>query len=425
MVLCAVLAALAIRLIVMAFVYSDFLQPGRDHWEFGYEMGRMARSVAEGRGFGNPYWMTTGPSALIPPVYPYLIAGIFKVFGINTKASALVILSLNSLFSALTCIPIFLVARKIVGEGVAKWATWLWAFFPYAVYFPTNTMWYHGLVGLLLAWQVWMVLRLEQSAGIAEWIGFGALSGFAAMTDPATLGILPILIGWTCYRLHQRRQRWFAPAVTACAVVVLAVTPWMVRNYEVFHKPVFLRDGLWLEVYVGNVGNSLHWWNGDIHPAGSVEEQNEYVQLGELGYMNLKKQQSIAYIKSHPGTFVVRSIRRAVFFWTGFWSLNRAYLQEEPMDRINFFFLFPTTMLMLFSLRKLFREAPAQAVLIGLLLLVFPLPYYFTHPDLTYREPLEPLVALLVAYAVAPASARATAEESSGFAKEDEAYATT
>ncbi len=408
---------------MVAFVYPDFLQPGRDHWEFGFEMGRVARSIVEGHGFGNPYWMPTGATAEIPPVYPYLLAGIFKIFGINTKASALTILSLNSLFSALTCIPIFFVARRIFGTAAAKWSIWIWAFFPYSIYFSTNTIWYHGVVALLLACQVWMALSLETSNRMGLWVAFGAIAGLQALIDPATLGILPFIMGWICYRLYLRRERWLGPAAAAISVLALCIAPWLIRNYETFHKPVFLRDGFWLEIYVGNVGNSLHWWNTDIHPAGSATERAEYLQLGELGYMALKKQQAIAYIEAHPGTFVLRSIRRVVFMWTGFWSLNHTYVQEEPYDRFNFFFCFPITILALLSLRKLFREKPDKAFLLALLLAVFPLPYYFSHPDLTYRAPLEPIIVMLVAYALAPAAEPASEREEAAYPEKDEAYA--
>src|SRR4029077_10868027 len=68
----AVLAALVVRLLVVVFVYQGFLEPGRDHWEFGYEVGMVARSIASGHGFANPFWEDTGPTALLTPVFPYL-----------------------------------------------------------------------------------------------------------------------------------------------------------------------------------------------------------------------------------------------------------------------------------------------------------------------------------------------------------------
>jgi len=136
-----VLAALAIRLVVMVFLLPEQLDPSRDHWHFGYETGRIARSIVQGKGFSSPLFAETGPTAWMSPVYPYLVASVFKVFGIYTTASAVVLLSLNALTSALTCIPIFFIARRIFGERAAKWAGWGWVVFPYAVYFPVERIW--------------------------------------------------------------------------------------------------------------------------------------------------------------------------------------------------------------------------------------------------------------------------------------------
>ena len=86
-----VVIALALRLAEMTFLYSEQLSPARDHWQFGYETGRIARSIVEGKGFSNPLFGDTGPTAWMTPVYPYLVAGIFKIFGVYTKTSALVL----------------------------------------------------------------------------------------------------------------------------------------------------------------------------------------------------------------------------------------------------------------------------------------------------------------------------------------------
>src|SRR6202140_2096069 len=91
-----VAAALALRLVVMCFTYKIQLDPAQDHWAFGWETGRVARSIATGRGFSSPYSEPTGPTALIPPVYTYLVAGVFKLFGVYTTSSAFAILTLNN-----------------------------------------------------------------------------------------------------------------------------------------------------------------------------------------------------------------------------------------------------------------------------------------------------------------------------------------
>src|SRR5258708_869196 len=53
------------------------------------EMELIAESIASGHGFSSPYsGGDSGPTAVEPPVFPYLLAGIFRVFGTNTEASA-------------------------------------------------------------------------------------------------------------------------------------------------------------------------------------------------------------------------------------------------------------------------------------------------------------------------------------------------
>ena len=105
--------------VAMIGVFRQYrTRPEEDRFGFGWEMGRVARSIALGQGFSNPYGGNTGPTAWEPPLYPYLMAGVFKIFGIYTYASAWVLLTINSLFAALTTIPLFLIARKTFGEGL-------------------------------------------------------------------------------------------------------------------------------------------------------------------------------------------------------------------------------------------------------------------------------------------------------------------
>ncbi len=397
----ATVAALAVRLVVVGFTYQRFLNPGRDHWEFAYETGKIARSIIAGHGFSNPYYaVNTGPTAEIAPVFPYLVAAVMAVFGIYTKAAALAVLTLNSLFSALTCVPIFFLAKKSFGVREARWAAWTWAFFPYAVYFSANSMWDHALTALLLTLLVLIALHLENSTRLWAWAGFGLLWGLSALISPVVLGTLPFVGGWVCYRLHRQKRNWRVPAATAGFVVLITLAPWLIRNYRTFHRPVFLKDGLPLAFLDGNVGNALHW-NDEAHdPCGNAAELAEFQRLGEPAYMAEKWRQTFAFLKSNPGIVLWRSLRRFVYMWTGYWSFRREYLREEPFDPLNIVFCTAFTLSALAGLRQAFRRIPDRAMLYSLVLLVYPMVYYFTLPEMGYRQPLEPAIVILASYAV-------------------------
>ena len=159
-----VAAGLALRLAVMPFLYSEWLDPN-GAWAFG----RVARSIVSGNGFGNVF-AQTGATALLPPVYAYLLTGIFRLLGVYTPASIMTALGLNGLFSALTCIPVFLIARQGFGNRVAQWAAWGWAFSPYGIYYGADWAWSTCLVTLELTLLFLLAMRLETSTRTRDWL---------------------------------------------------------------------------------------------------------------------------------------------------------------------------------------------------------------------------------------------------------------
>src|SRR5438270_4467235 len=117
---------------------------------FVWETGRIARSIAAGQGFSSPFVGGTGPTAWLAPIYPYLLAGVFKVLGFYTSAAAIAILSINSIFSALTILPVYYIARRTFGPRAALWSGWLAAIFPYAWYWAVKWAWETSLATLVL-----------------------------------------------------------------------------------------------------------------------------------------------------------------------------------------------------------------------------------------------------------------------------------
>jgi hypothetical protein len=396
------LMALAVRLIVVAFLYQGQLNPRRDHWPFGYETGRIARSIALGEGFANPLFQKTGPTAWMTPLYPYLVAGVFKLFGIYTATSAVLLLSLNSLFSALTCVPVFVMARESFGCKVAVWAAWAWALFPYAIYLTADLIWETCLTTLLFSLLFLMTLRLERpplSTRWTAWAGFGLLWGITALSNPTVLALLPFLVGWDCYRLHRRGERWGSPAAVAVLALAIVVAPWFLRNYQTFHQFIPFRDNFWLEMHVGNNGDTSHWAPDAAHPSTSANEEEQYNRLGELNYMGAKRREVISYIRSRPAWFVGMIFRRIVFTWIGYWSLARQYLADEPLDPPNIAFTTILTALTLLGLQRAFQLGNPAALPYLFVLVVFPLVYYITTSQMPYRHRIDPEIVVLATYA--------------------------
>src|SRR6185437_14262951 len=102
-----------------------------------------------------------------------------------TTTSAIVILSLNCVFAALTCIPIYFLALRIFGRRVAIASTWTWAVCLFFMRWPTTWIWEVSLSALLLGVLVLLSLEATTSEGQRKFIAMGCLWGFAAITNPS------------------------------------------------------------------------------------------------------------------------------------------------------------------------------------------------------------------------------------------------
>jgi 4-amino-4-deoxy-L-arabinose transferase-like glycosyltransferase len=391
------LIGLGLRLAITPFNgIEGLLSPDHVHC---WEQGNVARSLVAGHGFGSPFY-STQVSAIMPPVFPLIVAGFFMLFGVHTVASIFAVHAFNCMISVLATIPIFLLARRTYNERVAWWAAWAWALSPYGIYFAAAWAWSTHILLLCLCWMIYLAQDLEESPRLGLWAGFGLLAGFAAMTEPSVLVTLPVLMGVALWRLWSAGKRWFAPGLVASLVVVATLTPWTVRNAMVFHKFIPMRDSMGLELWMGNNGQSLHWTSDYLHPLHDKEELADYNRLGELAYMQHKSDQAKAVIAAHPGWYAGMCVRRAVFIWTGYWSLNKTYLAEEPTDLANIPYATLYTVLALSGLVLTWRQKRWDAVRFAGVMLVLPAIYYFAHPEPYHLRPLDPLMTMLACHAI-------------------------
>jgi hypothetical protein len=244
-------------------------------------------------------------------------------------------------------------------------------------------------------------MRLEKDCRRGDWLLFGFFGGIAALTEPVTLAVIPLLGLWTLYLRYRQGHSWKVPMLAAALAALAVMSPWIARNYAVFHRFIPVRSGLGLELYIGNNGYSERWVNSSLHPNHSDAELSEYERVGEMAYMDHKLQQGKDYVRAHPAWYAWMTLRRIVYMWTGYWSFDRAYLKEEPLDPPNIFVDTTMTILGLLGLRRAFQRDSSIAMRFAIVLFFFPLTYYFTHPETYYFRPVDPLIVVLAAVTVA------------------------
>jgi len=397
------LFAFVLRMVFIAYYWHEARVPARAIVPYGYELGRIASAIAGGRGFSSPLRLVdSGPSAWFTPVYPYIVAGIFKVWGIFSDKSRLIIETLNCACASLTVIPIFEIAQRTFRRGVAIGAAWAWVFLPTSLLFPITWVWDTALAALLLGLIFWATLAIRDSRSTPRWAGYGALWALGVLTNPSILSLLPFLAGWAVWETRRNSINWARFTATAALIFAICLVPWTVRNYRTFGKVIVLRSNFGLELWLGNNPNVSDTWTPWLHPNDNQEEADKYKRMGEIAYMEEKKQEGLEFMRTHPVETVQYMFRRFVENWLAItdspadtWSSSPLYVKAFLV--MNFLLTVFTWLGALFA----YRSRSAESFLYAIVLLIFPLVFYITHSSLRYRFPMDPIMMVLAAYGVA------------------------
>lgn len=371
------IVALLVRLRVIAQ-----LVPGNS-WRGFYvnnESARIAWAVASGFGFSSP-WPRTPllPTAVEPPVYPGLLAGIFHYAGSYSELSLWLAVELNAVLSALTAVALLHLGRRVFGAPTGVIAAWIWAVWLYAAVVSIR-LWESSLSALLLMAGLLLLLKMADSTRAGTWLLFGGLAGFAALTNTTFLSLFPLFWVWLWYRLPKVSggKLWWR----SVAVGVLVLSPWTIRNYAAFHRLMPVRDNLGLELWIGNHEGVTHL--NEYSSSFPLIDPAEYNRQGEAAFMEAKRGAALQFIRQHPAAFLQLCGQRCYAYWTS----------PNPSVWI------PITLLAWAgAILGLWRKRPL-AIPLAIVLLVFPSIYYVTHTWPTYRHPIEPVMVLLGVYAV-------------------------
>ena len=155
--------------------------------------------------------------------------------------------------------------HRTFSERVAIWSAYAWGLNPYVWYWSIHWIWDTTFTPLLLACTFLVALKLAHVAPDAfvkaaplpkedfrTWILFGMLFGIGALANPTMLAFLPFCGLWIWRQRFQRALPSLAGIVLSSVIFFAVLSPWVVRNYEVFGRFVFLRDDFGLQIRFGN-----------------------------------------------------------------------------------------------------------------------------------------------------------------------------
>ncbi len=165
----------------------------------------------------------------LEPVYPIFLAGIYNVFGHSFLAVRLV----QVLLSVLHLWIIFLIVR-LLRPAAAKWALVFGAVYPFFIYI-SGLLYVTQLFALFLSLTIFFFLKYSRRYAI-HWLALSALFlGLAIAARPVAMPMVLFLALWILFFARIDFRQKIGHALLASFCIMLVLTPWTIRNWNVYH----------------------------------------------------------------------------------------------------------------------------------------------------------------------------------------------
>ena len=347
------------------------------------EMENIARSLALHGTFADPYLLPTGPTAHTAPGYPILLGLIFLLFGIGAAGEMV-----SRIASAIVAsIQYALLPRVSTALGLPRFtgavAGLLAALAPYKGYVEGSRdsidQPYLALVLILLFLYTAKAWSAKPLAGeTVSPFARGLWWGLASLFSPILGFVFGAIIVYEIFAM--RRHAGLAPLLAAFAAIQ---APWAIRNWVEFHAFVPTRSNFGLELRISNRPESFALMEDNVshgvlsrfHPGLNEDEARKVAAEGEMAYTRSEMANARAEIRRDPTRFLRLTGER---FWRFWLAPSRRFKTTAASTAI--------TLLGLLGLCLL--PASPGTRLTWLILLTYPLVYYFVQVDARYTYPL-------------------------------------
>ncbi|MCH9656396.1 MAG: glycosyltransferase family 39 protein [Planctomycetes bacterium] len=405
--------------IALVYLQSDQLQQDRDAYL------AIAGNLAVGHGYSStPDPNEIQPTAFRPPLYPALISILYFL-----NAAPLGIGVIQIILGILTVWLTWQTGKRLQMQWAALGAAAIVATDPillqYTAYPMTEVL--AAFLTSLLLYLLVTSLSIKIVSGEKQVIPplffrTGFVWGLAILCRPTYLAFFGIWLvvrftGSLIYKLHNRKsesmkERKGSPVMYLAAGIMLAVSPWFIRNLVVFHAPILSTTHGGYTLLLGNnpvfyedvvqkpwgavwSGESLSVWQKKLEDQISLQVPPLKTEQERDRWMYQRAKYNIA---EQPELFVSACILRFKRFWNLSPLTSSALLSTPLVDwgvagyyLVILFGCFYGTLLVVWN-----REQKWEPFI--WLILSFTVVHLFYWTNMRMRAPLVPAIALLSVY---------------------------
>ena len=263
------------------------------------------------------------PVSIRPPLYPALVAGVYRLFGVdNFQAVRL----LQAALSLLTVVLLYRLGAEAASRRVGLWLAGLYCFYPTMLGY-NNLLLTEVLFTLLLSAACYAVVLFYRRGALAYVALAGLLLGLAALTRSVVWLSPPLLAVYVALTWKARlgRRQLAAGALLAAFAVTLA--PWAIRNTRLQRtfitvdcmggRNFMMGNYRYTPLYRSWDAISIEGERGWLHELASARPIPEHTTQGQIDKMAMGE--AVRFIREHPGL----TLQRSVIKFFDFWGLER------------------------------------------------------------------------------------------------------
>jgi 4-amino-4-deoxy-L-arabinose transferase-like glycosyltransferase len=404
-----------------------------DNWPYitGFEYEWIAEALDRGEGFsfpGDHRWLfePSDPddrtdleayyaTAWEEPIYPFLLAACFRLFG---EQGRVVMLVVHLLCFLATLGLVYQLGKRLAGPAVGLAAVVILAAIPRSLDAVSSDLVNSALAGMLVVLCALVTLWAVRQVSVRRALVLGGVIGISALTHAATMVFVPVAAFALLVCGRPTKPHAWQSALVLVVAAAAVISPWTVRNYLTFGEFVPVRTGLghiaeltnaslaqtFSRAPVADSEVEVPWTaSGPVEAwatlANAREKRHEFFRyslnrvkastLGGFAGLNeaerdkIHLQKAITFILANPLTAIkLMLVKAADFYFLHFRSRVRP-------DRAGIM-----SMLALVGLIVAFKDR--RVLILALLVLAYSAAYIVTGPFFyRYRYPIEPLMAVL------------------------------
>ena len=296
--------ALIIRIIFIT-LFSEVEYPNFQYDTIGW-------NLVQGNGYSMDIDPPYSPSAYRPPVYPFFLATIYKLFGHNYFAVKV----MQSIVGALTCVLIYLISIEVFSRKVGIISALISSVYPAFLYY-TNTMIMEIVLIFIVAVTVLLFVKAVKHKTLKYQIAFGVSIGIASLCRPAML-LYPFFAMLFMYFIYSNKKEFFKHTGLMFISMLIVLTPWTIRNYVVFGKilPVVAK-GMGSQIWTGLRTAEMDPHDLDNRVFKSAVEIRDSLTAGrtEIDAQEMLLKLAFREILSNPIDYVIVTFKKVGKLW--------------------------------------------------------------------------------------------------------------